>query len=170
MDAYLAIVSKRDHRSYADRPLLDEVVERILHAGRLAGSAQNRQPWRFLVLHDRSTVERAAQAVYEPTNLLGASLVIAVVVRGGGPSGFDGGRAVQNMMLAAWNDGVVSCPNGVSDAEVMAALLGVEADERPLILLSLGYPPNPRDPARRSAEEWIERANRRPLEDLVDRR
>ena len=47
MDTFLAIVSKRDTRRYSERPIPDDIVHRILEAGRLAGSAKNRQPWRF---------------------------------------------------------------------------------------------------------------------------
>ncbi|MGH2950021.1 MAG: nitroreductase family protein [Solirubrobacteraceae bacterium] len=46
MDAYLAVASKRDQREYAERPIPEDAVRRILDAGRIAGSAKNRQPWR----------------------------------------------------------------------------------------------------------------------------
>src|SRR3954451_23287001 len=112
MDAFLAVASKRAVRRYADRPIPEDVQRRILDAGRVAGSSKNRQPWRFVVLADREAVERAAEAVWATDNVLGAPLVIGLVVRGKGPLSFDAGRAAQNMMLAAWNDGVGSCPNG----------------------------------------------------------
>src|SRR3954466_1298886 len=99
-------------RRYADRPIPEDVQRRILDAGRVAGSSKNRQPWRFVVLSDREAVERAAEAVGAADNVLGAALVIGLIVRGKGPVSFDAGRAAQNMMLAAWNDGVGSCPNG----------------------------------------------------------
>jgi nitroreductase len=51
--------------------------------------------------------------------------VIAIVVSGKGPVAFDAGRAAQSMMLAAWNEGVVSCPNGIANPESLAELLGV---------------------------------------------
>lgn len=169
MDTYLAVASKRDRRDYADRPVPDAVVTRILDAGRLAGSAGNRQPWRFFVVSDRSLVERLADAVYEPGNVLRAALVVAVVVRGREQAAFDGGRAVQNMLLTAWNEGVGSSPNGIRERERAAELLRLEEPERPLIVLTFGYPARPRDPERRSAEEWSARANRKPLEELVER-
>lgn len=168
MDVYLAVTSKRDERRYADRAIPEEVVRRILDAGRLAGSARNRQPWRFFVLEDRQLVERVAETVYVPGNVLGARLVVAIVTRGGGP-GFDAGRAAQNMMLAAWNEGVVSCPNGMPDAERTAEALGLDAEERPAIVLSFGYPAKPRDPEARAPEEWSRRAQRKPLEEVVRR-
>ncbi len=169
MDAYLAVASKRDWRRYSNRPVPDEAVTRILDAGRLAGSAGNRQPWRFVVVEDRALVERLAETVYEPGNLLGATLVVAVVVRGGQQAGFDGGRAVQNMFLAGWNDGVASCPNGIKAADGAAEILGLEEGERPLVVLSFGYRDPPVDVESRSAEEWSRRANRKSLAELVQR-
>ena len=169
MDAYLAVTSKRDWRRYSDRPVPDDVVSRILDAGRLAGSAGNRQPWRFIVVEDRALVERLAESVYEPGNVLGATLIVAVVVRGRQQAAFDGGRAVQNMLLAAWNDGVASSPNGIEDVDRAAEILGLDEGERPLIVLSFGYRDPPVDVESRSAEEWSRRANRKSLDELVER-
>jgi nitroreductase len=161
VDTRLAIASKRDERRYADTPLPDDVVTRILDAGRLAGSSANRQARRFVVVDDEEARRRLAASVYEPTNLEGATLVIALV----GKIGFDVGRAAQNMMLAAWNDGVVSCPNGIQDPDAATAVLG----EQPAFVLSFGYPAKRRDPESRPAEEWSARANRKPLDEVVSR-
>jgi nitroreductase len=163
VDTYLAIVSKRDTRRYSDRPIPEDVVERILDAGRVTGSASNRQPWRFLVVEDAERREKLADAVYEPTNLRGAQLIIAIV----GTRPFDLGRCVQNMMLAAWNEGVASCPNGIADKDATQAALGLE--EPPINVLSFGYPARQPAAETRSAEEWSARANRRPLDETVER-
>ena len=170
VDAFLAVASKREVRRYADRPIPDDVQRRILEAGRVAGSSKNRQPWRFVVLSDREAVERAAEAVWAADNVLGAALVIAVVVRGKGPVSFDAGRAAQNMMLAAWNEGVGSCPNGIADSNEMRDVLGLDDEDHFAVVLSFGYPAGEIHPGRRSPEEWIERADRRPLAELVERR
>jgi nitroreductase len=167
MDAFLAVVSKREVRRYDALPLGEHSTRRILEAGRVAGSAANRQRRRFVVLSDR---DAAAEAVYEPGNLRGAALVVAIVVAGKGPLGFDAGRAAQNMMLAAWSEGIGSCPNGVSDPDRMRELVGHAPDQHVATVLSFGYPERPRDPERRSAEEWISRANRRPFDEVVERR
>src|SRR4051794_9777341 len=119
MDAYLAVASKREARRYADRPIPPDVERRILEAGRVSGSSRNKQPWRFVVLEQRETVERAAEAVWAADNVLGAALVVGLIVTGKGPVSFDAGRAAQNMMLAAWNDGGGACPNGISDPAPM---------------------------------------------------
>jgi len=168
MDTYLAIASKRDTRAYAERPVPEDVARRILDAGRVAGSAKNRQPWRFLVVEDAALRESLAGTVYEPGNVRGAALVVAVVTPGG-KYAFDSGRAAQNMMLAAWNEGVASCPNGMPDVEATAAALDLGEEERPVVVLTFGYAAKERNPASRSAEEWSARADRKPLDELVRR-
>jgi nitroreductase len=160
MDAFLAIASKRDARAYADTPIPDDVARRIVDAGRLSGSSRNTQKWEF-VLVEAARAELAG-AVYAPENVSGAALVVAIVGEAGG---FDVGRCAQNMMLAAWNDGVVSCPNGIRDPDAAAAICGGEVK----MILSFGYPETPRDPNTRTAEEWSAGANRRPLDELVRR-
>jgi nitroreductase len=161
VDTYLVVASKRDEKRYADRPVPADVTERILDAGRLTGSAKNRQPWTFVVVESPEARERLAEAVYEPSNVRGAPLVVAIL----GKRNFDTGRAAQSMMLVAWNDGVASSPNGIGDAEAAAELLGEEV----AIVLSMGYPARPHEPGSRRAEDWSARANRRPLDEVVRR-
>jgi nitroreductase len=169
MDTILAIASRRDERRYASTGIPDEVVDRILDAGRLAGSARNRQPWSFVVPTSRERTEQLAAAVSVPENVTSAGFVVGVVIRGPVGASFDAGRAAQNMLLAAWNAGIASCPNGVADQDAAREALAVADDERVAIVLSFGVPEKRRDPATRDAEEWSERANRRPLDELVRR-
>jgi nitroreductase len=159
MEPYLAIVSKRDERAYADTPVPPEVRQRILDAGRLSGSSKNRQRWEFVVVSGPAQ-GRLADAVFAPENVRPASLVVAIVGEAGG---FDVGRCAQNMMLAAWGEGVVSCPNGVRDGDAAAKICGGEVRT----ILSFGYPLRAHDPASHTAEEWSSRANRKPLSEVV---
>ena len=170
MDAYLAVVSKREVRDYDGRPLGAEAERRILEAGRVAGSSKNRQSRRFVVVRDDALRAQVAESVYASDNVRGAALVVAVVVGGKGPTSFDAGRAAQNMMLAVSNDGIGSCPNGVADARRLQAALGHADEEQVATVLSFGYPARPRDPARRSPEAWIAAADRKPYEEIVEER
>ena len=169
MDTFLAIASRRDQRRYVAGALPDDVVGRILDAGRLSGSSGNRQPWTFVVVEGPERTEALARCVYVPGNVLGAGLVVAVVVAGKGPVSFDAGRAAQNMLLAAWNEGVASCPNGIADRDAVRAALELEEDEAPAIVLTFGLPERRPEPGARTAAEWSARANRRPLGDVVRR-
>jgi nitroreductase len=158
-DPYLAIASKRDERAYAETPIETDVRRRILDAGRLSGNSKNRQRWEFVVVSG-SAQETLGAAVYAPENVRSAALVVAIVGEAGS---FDCGRCAQNMMLAAWGEGVASCPNGVRDADLAAEICGGEVRA----ILSFGYPKRPRDPSSRSADEWSAHANRKPLSELV---
>jgi nitroreductase len=165
MDTWLAVASRREVREYADRDLPEEVVTRILDAGRLAGSSRNRQPWRFVVVDRPDALERLAGAVYEPANVRGSRLVVAIV----GPGGFDTGRAAQNMLLVAWNEGVGACPNGVREPEEAQKAAGLDAGEEIAIVVTFGYPARKPDPPSRTPEEWSARASRKPLDEIVSR-
>jgi nitroreductase len=169
VDTFLAIASRREVREYAGRPIPADAEQRILEAGRVAGSSQNTQPWRFLVVESPSLRERVAESVYVSGNVRSAALVVVIAVHGRGPTALDTGRAAQNMMLTAWNDHIGSCPNGMPDPDAVARLLDLEEGERPVVVLTFGYPARTRDPQRHTAIEWIERANRKPFDEVVQR-
>ncbi len=169
MDTLLAIASRRDERRTRPDPLSEAVVGRLLDAGRLCGSSRNAQPWVFVIPEGRATIEALAAAVFVPENVLSAGLVVAILVHGKGPVSFDAGRAAQSMLLAAWAEGIASCPNGIADGDLARAALDVGELESPAIVLSFGLPEKPRDPERHSVEEWSLRANRKPLSEVVRR-
>jgi nitroreductase len=123
-----------------------------------------------VVVEDAGVKERLADTVYAPANVRGATFIVAISATGQGPVGFDCGRAAQNMMLAAWSEGVVSCPNGIADADAASALLGLGPEDRLQIVLSFGLPEAERDPGSRPAAEWSAAANRRPFDEVVETR
>src|SRR5918998_6444614 len=107
------IRTKRDARAYADRPIAEETLRRILQAGRMAGSARHAQPCRFVVLRDpRHKAELAACGDFtEPVRSAPLAIAIVVLPDAGQhdpirATVFDAGRAAQNVMLAAWAEGV----------------------------------------------------------------
>ena len=168
MDTYLAVASKRDWRSYADRPVPEDVRRRILDGGRVSGSGVNKQPWRFVVVESAEAKERVAGVVYAAANIETCAFAIAIATEGGG-SAMDVGRALQNMFLVAWNEGVVSCPNGISDPQDATEALGLPDGWLPVNIPSFAYPKRDLHPTSKSAEEWSAEANRRPLDELVRR-
>lgn len=168
VDAFLAVASKREVREYDPRPLEPGVERRILEAGRVAGSSKNRQARRFVVIRDEGVREEVASCVYAGDHVRGAALVVAVVIGGKGPTAFDAGRAAQNMMLAASNDGVGSCPNGIADAGRLREAIGHGEDESVATVLTFGYPARARrDPESLAADDWVARADRRAFEEVV---
>ena len=168
MDTYLAVASKRDWRSYANSPVPEDVQRRILDGGRLAGSSQNRQPWTFILVESSEAKERLAETVYATANVRTCDFAVAIVTQGG-KYPFDVGRAMQNMFLVAWNEGVASCPNGTPDAAAAARVLGLDEGLLPVNIPTFGYPRRPLNPEERSAEDWSAEAKRKPLEEIVRR-
>lgn len=160
MDTYKAIVTKRDTRAYIDRAISADVLHRILTAGRMAGSSKNEQPLRFVVMRDRDAIKSLASCGQFTAAIAGAPLVIAILLRAGSRP-FDAGRAAQNMMLAAWAEGVTSCPIGIQDAECGRVSLGAPAEYEVAMVLTMGYPA-PGQPLSRGQK-------RLTLDDLVHR-
>jgi nitroreductase len=159
MDMYRGIISKRDRRAYLDRPLPDEVVRRILQAGRMTGSSKNSEPNRFVLVRDREMLRTLSETSPVAGFIEGcAALVVLVQVR---EHPFDAGRCAQNMMLAAWNEGVTSCPAHLPEAK-LAGLLGIPGDLFINRVIAFGYP----DPERTGVHPSVVR-KRLPLEELV---
>jgi len=172
MDAYLAAVAKREVREYTDRSVPEDVLVKILQAGRATGSSKNTQPWRFVVLKERQHRHDLADAMMAPRNLDRCVVAIAVVLLNERLR-FDAGRVAQNMMVAAWALGVGSCPNSVrpDQHDRVRVDLGAPAEAAIATIITLGYPapgqPRPRptaDPAK-----IVAKLNRLPLEDIVHR-
>jgi nitroreductase len=170
MDGYLAVVAKREVRRYLDRPIPEEILTKILQAGRASGSAKNSQPWRFVVLRDRAHRAELAGMIMAPRNLEGCAASIAVVLTNERLR-FDAGRVAQNIVVAAWALGVGSCVNSVRpDAQDrMRDALGYPAEAAVATIVTLGYPargePHPNPNAK--PEKVLKRVDRRPLEEIV---
>ncbi len=116
IEAFRAIVDKRDQRVYLPTPIPPDALRRILQAGRMTGSSKNREPNRLIVVSEREGV-RALGALSEWGKWLAHAAVVIVIAQVE-PHEFDAGRCAQNMMLAAWADGIGSCPAHLPEAEV----------------------------------------------------
>ncbi len=169
MDAYTVIKSLRAVRHFADRPVPDEVIRRILEAGRWTGSSKNTQPWHFIVIRKRDTLERLAQCGYYASHLKGAAFAIGLVIEPGGRAEFDAGRCAQNLMLAAWAHGVGSCIASMHQEEAAKAILGIPPEKRLPHVISFGYPSEqPQTIIEGQPRERVLAAiGRRPLAELV---
>ena len=165
MDAYLTIISLRAVHEYSSEAVPDESLKRILQAGRSTGSSQNRQPWKFYVLRDAARRAQLGETLYSPDNVVRSNVCVALTTSG--KSNFDIGRVSQNMMLAAWNDGIGSSPNGIREQERARGVLSVIPEETIVTVLSFGYPAHPRRPSLADAEGILRRMSRKPFEDIV---
>jgi nitroreductase len=140
METYRTVISKRDTRHYSEKPLPDESLHRILQAGRMAGSSKNSQPCRFVVVRDAERKKELATCGQFAAYIPSAPIVVAVVLMPEGRD-FDAGRAAQNMMLAAWGEGITSCAVTLHDAVCARRVMGLPDGHLVAIAIPFGYPP-----------------------------
>jgi len=140
MNVFEAIRTLLAVRQYEDRPIPEEVLGRILEAGRLSGSAMNAQPWHFVVVQDQEVLKRLAAAAPTGPYVAGANLAIVVAVDKTPYALSDTSRAIQNMLLAAWDEGVGGNWVGFSGMDQINGLLGIPADLDVVAILPFGYP------------------------------
>jgi nitroreductase len=164
METWDAITSRRNVRSFTDRPIPAEDLDRILEAGRRSPSSQNWQPWSFILVTDREQLRKLATVWRGAGHVAGSAATIVVL---GPPADnpfrraqLDLGQAIMSMTLAAVDLGVGSCHAGVEDVGLARELLGFPEDRDWAFLLSLGYPADrPLKPIRNP--------DRRPFGDVV---
>lgn len=149
-----AIRTKRMVRVFADGPLAPEHLARIVDAGRHAGSSKNQQRWDFVVVEERERLRALAAVGPFAEHVAGAAAAIALVTPDPTRPGaslslvWDAGLAAENMMLAAWELGVGSCPATVYEQPVARDILGYPDDRWCGYVLSFGYPADPEDLTR----------------------
>jgi nitroreductase len=170
MDAWTAIRTKRMVRRFEARPLEPEHLARILDAGRHAASSKNQQRWDFIAVEERARLEALSKCGPFAGHVAGAAAAVALVTPDPRPAGsstslmWDLGLAAENMMLAAWELGVGSCPGTVYDQGIARDVLGFPADRFCGYVLSFGYPADPTDLNRPPKA-----GGRRPLDEVVHR-
>jgi len=169
MDLYEAIKSRYSVRSYLNKPVEQEKLNRILEAARLAPSGSNRQPWKFVVVRDPETRKRLVGACCDQGFVGQAPVVIAAVglmpdrIMSCGVPGdpVDVAIALEHVALAATAEGLGTCWIGAFHQNQIRALLGIPANAKVIEVMTLGYPadhprPKTRKPIRELAcyDQW----------------
>jgi nitroreductase len=161
MDAYDAIITKRDTRSYLPDPVEADLLDRVLRAARMAGSAKNAQLTRLVVVQDPATREALTRCGDFTAWIASAPVVIVLVAPVDGGRLFDLGRMAQNLMVAANGLGLATCPVTFHHQDRLRPTLGLPDDMEGPMAVTLGHP-GPTDDAS-------PRAPRIALDDLVHR-
>jgi len=162
------VTSRRVVRRFADRPLEDDHLTRILQAGRRANSSKNQQRWAFIVCREREHLRELAEVGPWAGHIAGAAAAVALVTPDPSATGvplsvmFDLGMAADSMMLVAWELGIGSVPATVYRQDLTRELLGYPEDHHCEFLLSFGYPADPGELTRP-----LQSGGRRPLDELV---
>ena len=163
MDVYEAMEKRYSVRSYEDRPVEKDKLERVLNAGRIAPSASNKQDWKFVVVRDAELRKALADGADQQL-LAKAPVVIAVVSTnparvmrcGVRPAPVDCAIAIDHMTLAAVAEGLGTCWIGSLNQDTCCQLLDVPPTGQIIELLVLGYPADkPKAKTRKGIEEVI---------------
>ena len=140
-DAVSSVMAVRD---YKDKPVPDDVITRIVEAGRLTASGSNKQPWHFVVVKDREGLRALGSLVRTGPYTAKAAFAIVVAYEKGNPLGLsDASRAIQSMILTAWADGVGSNWTGFAGMDAVRKQLGLPESYDVIGVLPFGYPAQP---------------------------
>jgi nitroreductase len=152
------ITGRQSDRKYSDKKVEKDKLERILEAGRMAPSACNAQPWKFVVADEPELLVKIADAA--SASLIGmnkfvgqAPLIIVIVrenpnfssrvgatIKNKDYSLIDIGIASENICLQAEAEGLGSCMIGWFDERLIKKLLGIPRSKRVELLITIGYP------------------------------
>jgi nitroreductase len=168
------ILNRQSDRKYSDREIEQEKIDRIIEAGRMAPSACNAQPWKFIVVNNpdlRNKVAEAASAKLIGMNsFVGQAPILIVIVRESPNmssrvgatiknkdySLIDIGIATENICLQAEAEGLGSCIIGWFDEKILRKLLSIPISKRVELIITLGYSlSDQREKRRKPAGETV---------------
>ncbi len=150
MDFYEVIKKRKSIRKYKSDPIPKDVLDRILEAGRIAPSAKNIQPWRFIIVKDQEIKKQVAQACRGQDWMADADIILVACILNDIAWGRMGGYmssgpvdlaiAVDHMILAAANEGLGTCWIGAFVEEDVKKILSVPENVTVIALTPIGYP------------------------------
>lgn len=161
MNVLEAIQTRRSIRKYKDEPIPDLDLKKILEAARIAPSAGNKQPWRFVVVKGEDKRRKLGEIAHGQKWISDAGVIVAALAMDPkDPSVYerwverDVMTAVEHMVLAAWELGYGTCWIGAFSEDEVKELLGVPDEMTVVNLLPIGVPDmEPRDRGRKDFEE-----------------
>jgi len=154
------ILSRRTIRRFKQEAIPREDLVALVNAGRLASSAGNRQPWEFMIVDDASLVKDlfaslgwlagAPEAAQQPVAMI---VVLLSNPKDKWAAYADGGAAIQNMQLAAWERKIGSCWIGSVAEDTARGLLKIPEELKLFSVLALGIPDE--DPIAEDADDDV---------------
>jgi nitroreductase len=140
VDVYRTIRERVAVKGFTPDPVPERIIKKILRAGRWAPSQRNRQPWHFILVQDRDTLGRLASLTSSGPYIAEAPMAIAIVMENARMPQFDAGRLIENMLLAAWSEGIGTSFVGGFDHEKVKELLNIPDSMEFITAMPYGYP------------------------------
>jgi nitroreductase len=139
MEVFEAVRSVLATRSYKSGSLSPDAVRKILEAGRLTGSSMNLQPWHFIVVESREDLEALGNMAKTGPYIAEAGMAVAVAIERTKYSVSDASRAIQSMILTAWEEGIASNWVGFFGLDEAKAYLDIPDEYDLLAIIPFGY-------------------------------
>lgn len=141
MEVFDAVRTVLAVRQFRDQPIPESIVHQIVEAGRLTASSINKQPWHFIVVQDKETLQQLGALAKSGPYIAQAPLAIVVSFEHSSPFGVsDASRAIQDMILTAWEQGVGSNWVGFNNFSNIKPVLGIPEEIDVLAIVPFGYP------------------------------
>ena len=152
--------TRRSIRKFTDEAVSEEVMLKILEAGRLSPSATNTQPWHFIVARDRKEKEACTFGGFNRFAVDASFVVVGVYKKSEAVmekySLMDVTIALQSMVIAGWVQGVGSCWMGAFDDNKLRNALDLPADARIVGAIAFGMPAEtPKQPPKKTLDEIV---------------
>jgi nitroreductase len=165
MTVYEAVRKRFSVRSYLDKAVEEDKLQRVLEAARMAPSGNNNQPWKFVVVRDPQLRARLAEAAAGQKFVAQAPVVIVACATRPDPImmcdvpayAVNVAIAIDHMTLQAAEEGLGTCWIGAFSQQAVKDVLGIPEDAKVVELLPLGYPATPPPDAK----------SRKPLAEIV---
>lgn len=159
MEMYEQLISRLEVRDFApDQKISEEVIRKVVEAGRLAPSAMNRQPWKFVIVRDQDQLNRLAELNPHARYVGQAGFAVGIYIKESRFGEIDATRAITHMQLAAWvvTPRLGSCFNFGWDSEHVAKILGPVDGFRLFTIIPFGYPKKSKILGKKTRKSWSE--------------
>lgn len=174
MDYFELIYKRESVRGYLDKSVEREKIERLIEAARVAPSACNAQPWKFIVVDDKELVNQVAKKLYDPLvsginkfALTSPAFIVVVaesrnlaskmgeIIKKKDYTNIDIGGACENICLAATELGLGTCIMGWFKEKGIKNILSIPSSKKVNLVISLGYyeEKEPRKKVRKDIKE-----------------
>ena len=141
MNVYECLKDRRTVRAFKPTPVSEATLAKILNAARWAPSSRNQQPWHLVVVRNKETLAQMGRIASTGSFLAEAPLAIAVIMESADEPQMDGGRALQQMEIMAWAEGLGTCFVTLSEdeGEKILQLLKIPSNMDLITVLPFGY-------------------------------
>jgi nitroreductase len=139
MQVFEAVRTVLAIRKYKPEPIPSDITHKILEAGRLTASSKNLQPWHFIAVESREDLEALGKMARTGPYIAEAGLAVAVAIEPSKYAESDASRAIQSMILTAWEEGLGSNWVGFYGLEEAHEYLEIPDSLELIAIVPFGY-------------------------------